>query len=85
MRSELTKENHDEKLDHIYWKLVYHEGRRARHGAAMMGSNYAWSQGMQEVAERFYLEFVPEVKKIMGRKADRFMRERGYIEPDHKQ
>jgi hypothetical protein len=82
-KGELTKENHDEKLDQIYWKLVYHEGRRARHGAAMMGPNYAWNRGMQEVAERFYLEFVPEVKKIMGGKAERFMRERGYIEPEH--
>ncbi len=81
---ELTEDNHDEQLDRIYWKLVYHEGRRARFGAAMMGPNYAWNQGMQEVAERFHLEFIPEVKKIMGGKAERFMRERGYVEPDHK-
>ncbi len=84
-KGELTKENHDDALDQIYWKIVYHEGRRARFGAAMMGPNYAWNQGMQEVAERFYLEFIPEVKKIMGRKAETFMKERGYNEPDHKQ
>lgn len=80
----LTKENHDEALDRIYWKLVYHEGRRARHGAAMMGPSYAWSQGMQEVAERFYLEFIPEVRKILGRKADKFLRKHGYTEPGGK-
>jgi hypothetical protein len=83
-KGELTKDNFDDKLDKIYWKLVYHEGRRARHGAAMMGPNYAWSQGMQEVSERFYLEFIPEVKRIMGRNADKFLRQSGYVEPESK-
>jgi hypothetical protein len=83
-KGELTKDNFDDKLDKIYWKLVYHEGRRARHGAAMMGPNYAWSQGMQEVSERFYLEFIPEVKRMMGRNADKFLRQNGYVEPESK-
>ena len=80
----LTPALHDEKLDRIYWKLVYHEGRRARHGAAMIGPNYAWSEGMQEVSERYYLEFIPEVKRILGRKAKNFLRKRGYYEPRYK-
>ena len=77
-----NEENYDDKLDGIYWKLVLHEGHRARQGAAMMGPSYFWSQGMQEVAERLHLEFAPEVEGILGRKADKFMRERGYIKPD---
>jgi hydroxylamine dehydrogenase len=80
----LTSDNFDDKLDKIYWKLVYFEGKRARHGAAMMGANYAWSQGMQEVSEGFYFEFIPEVKRILGRKADSFLRHYGYTEPESK-
>jgi hypothetical protein len=80
----LTKQNYDDRLDRIYWKLVHHEGRRARQGAAMMGPNYAWSQGMQEVAERFFLEFIPEVEEILGGKAEKFLRKRGYAPPDAK-
>ncbi len=81
---ELTKANHDEKLDRIYRKLVYHDGNRARHGAAMMGPSYAWSQGLQDVSERYYQEFIPEVKKLLGRKAKNFLRKRGYYEPRYK-
>jgi hypothetical protein len=80
----LTEQNYDEKLDRIYWKLVYHEGHRARQGAAMMGPSYAWSQGMQEVAERFYFEFIPEAEEILGGKAEKFLRQRGYTPPDAK-
>ncbi len=76
---------HDEPLDRIYVKLVYHEGRRARHGAAMMGPAYAWSKGLQEVADRYYLEFIPEVRKILGRKAKGFLSERGYHEPQYRE
>jgi hydroxylamine dehydrogenase len=77
----LTKENYDEPLDRIYWKLVNNEGRRARFGTAMVGPLYAWRKGMQEVAERYYMEFVPEVRNILGRKANKFLRKHGYIEP----
>jgi hypothetical protein len=80
----LTEQNYDEKLDRIYWKLVYHEGHRARQGAAMMGPSYAWSQGMQEVAERFYFEFIPEAEEILGGKAEKFLRQRGYTPADAK-
>jgi len=77
----LTKNNYDETLDRIYWKLVDNEGRRAKFGTAMAGPVYAWRKGMQEVAERYYMEFIPEVKKIVGWKADNFLRKHGYIEP----
>ena len=77
----LTKNNYDEKLDRIYWKLVDNQGRQAKFGTAMAGPVYAWRTGMQEVAEKYYMEFIPEVKKIVGWKADSFLREHGYIEP----
>jgi len=59
----LTKGNFDDKIDWLYWELWHHEGRRARHGAAMSGPDYAWWHGIYDVAKNFYTEFLPEVKE----------------------
>lgn len=67
-QGKLTKADFDEKLDWIYWELWHHEGRRARHGAAMSGPDYAWWHGIYDVAKNFYGEFLPEVKKVAGPK-----------------
>jgi len=45
----------------VYWELWHHEGRRARHGASMMGPDYTHWHGMYEVAKHFYTEFLPAV------------------------
>jgi hypothetical protein len=58
----LTKGNFDDKIDWIYWELWHHEGRRARHGAAMSGPDYAWWNGIYEVAKAFYTELLPEAE-----------------------
>ncbi len=79
----LTKDNYDDRLDMIYWKLVDEDGRKAKNGAAMMNPEFAWNAGMQAAAERFYREFVPEVRKLMGRKADKFIRKHGYKDSKH--
>jgi hypothetical protein len=34
----------------------------------MMGPDYTWWHGLYEVAKHFYLNFIPEVEKIMGSK-----------------
>ncbi len=65
-KGKLTQANFDDKLDWIYWELWHHEGRRARHGAAMSGPDYAWWHGIYDVAKNFYTEFLPEVKKVAG-------------------
>jgi hydroxylamine dehydrogenase len=62
----LTRSDFDDKLDWIYYELWHHEGRRARHGAAMSGPDYEWWHGMYEVAKKFYTEFLPEVKNVAG-------------------
>jgi hydroxylamine dehydrogenase len=59
----LTPQNFDEKIDWIYWELWHHEGRRARHGAAMSGPDYAFWHGIYEVAKHFYSELLPEAKE----------------------
>lgn len=59
----------DKKLDWTYYELWHHEGRRARHGAAMSGPDYAWWHGIYEVSKNFYTEFLPEVREVAGPKA----------------
>ena len=61
----LSKTPFDEKLEWTWFKLWHHEGRRARHGAAMMAPDYAHWHGMFEVSERFYMEMVPEIREII--------------------
>jgi hypothetical protein len=65
-KGKLTTADFDDKLDWIYWELWHHEGRRARHGAAMSGPDYAWWHGIYDVAKNFYTEFLPEVKRVAG-------------------
>lgn len=50
------------KIEWVYWELWHHEGRRARHGAAMGGPDYSWWHGMYDVAQNFYFEFLPEAQ-----------------------
>ncbi len=49
------------KLQWVFYELWHHEGRRARHGASMMGPDYTHWHGMYEVAKHFYTEFLPLV------------------------
>ncbi len=65
-KGKISKADFDDKLDWIYWELWHHEGRRARHGAAMSGPDYAWWHGIYDVAKNFYTEFLPEVKSVAG-------------------
>ena len=52
------------EIEWIYWELWHHEGRRARHGAAMMGPDYTWWHGFYEVAKHFYFKMIPEARKL---------------------
>lgn len=49
------------RVQWVFWELWHHEGRRARHGASMMGPDYTHWHGMYEVAKHFYEEFLPAV------------------------
>ena len=61
------------KIEWIYWELWHHEGRRARHGAAMMGPDYTWWHGIYDVAQHFYFKFLPEAKKFKNKKVDDYI------------
>ena len=60
----LTKKQFDERIEWDWFYLWHHEGRRARHGAAMMAPDYTHWHGMYEVADRFYQSFIPEAREI---------------------
>lgn len=51
----------EHKVQWAFWELWHHEGRRARHGASMMGPDYTHWHGMYEVSKNFYTEFLPAV------------------------
>ena len=60
----LTKPQFDEEIEWTWFYLWHHEGRRARHGASMMAPDYAHWHGMYEVAERFYMELIPQAREL---------------------
>jgi len=55
----------NEAVEWTYFYLWHHEGRRARHGAAMFAPDYAHWEGMYEVAHRFYIELVSEIREAI--------------------
>ncbi len=60
----LTPTAFDEEIEWVWFYLWHHEGRRARMGAAMFAPDYTHWHGLYEVAERFYLELIPEAREI---------------------
>ena len=60
----LTATPFDEEIEWTWFYLWHHEGRRARHGASMMAPDYAHWHGTYEVAERFYVELIPQAREI---------------------
>lgn len=55
------------KIDFIWFEIWHHEGRRARHGASMMGPDYTHWHGTYEVAKHFYVKYVPELEKLIDK------------------
>ncbi len=53
------------KIDFTYFELWHHEGRRARHGASMMGPDYTHWHGTYDLAKTFYSHFVPELEELI--------------------
>jgi hypothetical protein len=60
----ITLKQFDEEIEWSWYYLWHHEGRRARHGASMMAPDYAHWHGMYEVAERFYMQVIPQAMEI---------------------
>ncbi len=54
-------------LDWTWFELWHHEGRRARHGASMMGPDYTHWHGTYEIAKHFYIKMIPELRELIER------------------
>lgn len=66
----LSKTQFDEEVEWTWFYLWHHEGRRARHGASMMAPDYTHWHGMYEVAERFYMELIPQAREVLHKAAE---------------
>lgn len=66
----ITPNEFDEEIEWTWFYLWHHEGRRARHGASMMAPDYAHWHGMYEVAERFYMELIPQARHLAEEASD---------------
>lgn len=73
----ITKPEFDEKIEWAWYYLWHHEGRRARHGASMMAPDYTHWHGMYEVADRFYMEFIPDAQEIANHAIESGKKEQG--------
>ncbi|MHC4605354.1 MAG: multiheme c-type cytochrome [Planctomycetota bacterium] len=60
----LTPTPFDDEIEWTYFYLWHHEGRRARMGASMMAPDYTQWHGFYEVADRFYVEFIPQAQEL---------------------
>jgi hypothetical protein len=70
----------NEEMDFVYFELWHHEGRRARHGASMMGPDYVQWHGFYELSRNFYTRFLPLARELAaaagkGEAAEAFIRE----------
>lgn len=72
------------KIEWTYWELWHHEGRRARHGASMMGPDYTWWHGIYEVAQHFYFKMLPEARKFKNKEVDAYIDNLIANDPMHK-
>jgi hypothetical protein len=72
----LTPAPFDEPIEYTYWRLWHDDGTRARHGAAMMSPQLSSWEGMHRVAQRFYGEFLPQLRQVAdAAEADRLIDE----------
>ncbi len=69
----------NEHMDWIWFYLWHHEGRRARNGIAMMGPDYVQWHGFYDIAERFYMEMIPEAEHLLPGVSDEIL-----SRPEHK-
>lgn len=79
-----NKASFSNDVEWIYWELWHHEGRRARHGASMMGPDYTWWHGIYDVAQHFYFKFIPAVKEYNNAEANKYIDNLIKNDPMHK-
>jgi nitrate/TMAO reductase-like tetraheme cytochrome c subunit len=63
----ITDTQFDEPIEWTWYELWHHEGRRARHGASMMGPDFTHWHGLYEVGKHWYTEFIPQLREIAAK------------------
>ncbi|MBD3266101.1 hydroxylamine oxidoreductase [bacterium] len=61
----LSEPKFSNPIDFTWFEIWHHEGRRARHGASMMGPDYTHWHGTYEVAKHFYSDYIPELRELI--------------------
>ncbi len=64
------KEKFANHIDYTWFEIWHHEGRRARHGASMMGPDWTQWHGNYEVAKHWYGTYLPELEELMDENID---------------
>ncbi len=83
-RKLISEPDFDDPIEWTWWEIWHHEGRRARHGAAMQGPDYTWWHGIYEVAKHFYEEFIPQLEEVAGKEtAKELLDKHVYSDPEH--
>jgi len=62
--------NFSNKIDFTWFELWHHEGRRARHGASMMGPDYTHWHGTYDLGKHFYVKYIPELEELIDKHID---------------
>ena len=57
-------------IDWTWFEIWHHEGRRARHGAAMMAPDYTHWHGTYDLAKHWMTKFIPEIEEIIDEHRD---------------
>ncbi len=52
-------------IDWTWFEIWHHEGRRARHAAAMQAPDYTHWHGTYDLAKHWMTKFIPEIKDII--------------------
>jgi hypothetical protein len=52
-------------IDWTWFEIWHHEGRRARHAAAMQAPDYTHWHGTYDLAKHWMSKFVPEIKEVI--------------------
>ncbi len=60
----------NEEMDYVFFEIWHHEGRRARHGASMMGPDYVQWHGFYELSRNFYTHFLPLARELAEKKGE---------------
>ncbi len=78
-----SKASFSNDVEWIFWELWHHEGRRARHGASMMGPDYTWWHGIYDVAQHFYFKFIPAAFELEDEEATAYIENMLANDPMH--